>query len=84
MDMTIDLIIILKKQYILSFNNKQNSFKIKLIHSFSNMIYPFTPEQKRWFQNISERAIFLSLLESILLWYFVIAFILALWHRIKR
>lgn len=75
----------IKEQYILSFNKIQNSFfKIKLIHSFSNMIYPFTPEQKRWFQNISERAVFLSLLESILLWYFAIAFILALWHRIKR
>jgi uncharacterized protein YjbI with pentapeptide repeats len=58
--------------------------KVKLIHSFSNMIYPFTPEQKRWFQNISEKAVFLSLLESVLLWYFAIAFILALWHRIKR
>lgn len=58
--------------------------KINLIHSFSNMLYPFTPEQKRWFQNISEKAVFLSLLESILLWYFAVAFILALWHRIKR
>lgn len=60
------------------------NIKVKLIHSFSNMIYPFTPEQKRWFQNVSEKAVFLSLLESILLWYFAIAFILALWHRIKR
>ncbi len=59
-------------------------FKINLIHSFSNMLYPFTPEQKKWFQNISQKAVFLSLLESILLWYFAIAFILALWHRIKR
>lgn len=60
------------------------NIKVKLIHSFSNMIYPFTPEQKKWFQNISSKAVFLSLLESILLWYFAIAFILALWHRIKR
>ncbi len=61
-----------------------DNIKIKLIHSFSNMIYPFTPEQKRWFQNVSERAVFLSLLESILLWYFTVSFFLALWHRIKR
>lgn len=58
--------------------------KINFIHSFSNMLYPFTPEQKKWFQNISQKAVLLSLLESILLWYFAIAFILALWHRIKR
>jgi len=71
----------MKEQKVLEL--KENR-KIDLIHSFSNIIYPFTPEQKRWFQNISEKAVFLSLLESILLWYFAIAFILALWHRIKR
>lgn len=71
----------IKEQKVLEL--KENK-KIYLIHSFSNIIYPFTPEQKRWFQNISEKAVFLSLLESILLWYFAVAFILALWHRIKR
>ncbi|WP_345980963.1 hypothetical protein [Sulfurimonas sp. HSL3-2] len=70
------------KQYILKLNEQY--FGLSLIKSFSNMIYPFTPEQKKWFQNISKGAVFLSLLESILLWYFAIAFILALWHRIKR
>ncbi|MCT7909135.1 pentapeptide repeat-containing protein [Arcobacter lacus] len=71
----------IKEQKVLDLKENNN---IKLIHSFSNMIYPFTPEQKRWFQNISEKAVFLSLLESILLWYFAIAFVLALWHRIKK
>ncbi|MDN5063329.1 pentapeptide repeat-containing protein [Aliarcobacter butzleri] len=70
-----------KEQKVLILNKNMD---IRLIHSFSNIIYPFTPEQKRWFQNISERAVFLSLLESILLWYFAIAFVLALWHRIKK
>jgi hypothetical protein len=70
------------EQYILALD--ENKIGLGLIKSFSNMIYPFTPEQKRWFQNISEHAVFLSLLESIFLWYFAIAFILALWHRIKR
>lgn len=70
-----------KEQKVLILNKNMD---IRLIHSFSNIIYPFTPEQKRWFQNISERAVFLSLLESILLWYFAITFVLALWHRIKK
>ena len=73
----------IQKQYILVLDENQST-QINLIHSFSNMIYPFTPEQKRWFQNISDRAVYYSLLESILLWYFTIAFVLALWHRIKR
>lgn len=71
-----------QEQYILRLDTKYP--RINLIHSFSNMIYPFTPEQKRWFQNISEKAVLISLLESLLLWYFAIAFVLALWHRIKR
>lgn len=70
------------QQYILALDEEK--IGLGLMKSFSNMIYPFTPEQKRWFQNISQQAVFLSLLESILLWYFAIAFILALWHRIKR
>ena len=73
----------IQEQFVLELDENQST-KINLIHSFSNMIYPFAPEQKRWFQNISEKAVFYSLLESILLWYFAIAFILALWHRIKR
>jgi len=73
----------IQEQYVLKLDENKST-QINLIHSFSNIIYPFTPEQKRWFQNISEKAIFYSLLESILLWYFAIAFILALWHRIKR
>ncbi|MDD2698972.1 MAG: pentapeptide repeat-containing protein [Arcobacteraceae bacterium] len=71
-----------QEQYILRLDTEYP--RINLIHSFSNMIYPFTPEQKRWFQNISKEAVYYSLLESILLWYFTIAFVLALWHRIKR
>ena len=73
----------IQKQYILALDENQST-QINLIHSFSNMIYPFTPEQKRWFQNVSKEAVYYSLLESILLWYFTIAFVLALWHRIKR
>jgi len=73
----------IQEQYVLELDENQST-KIRLIHSFSNMIYPFTPEQKKWFQNISYHAVFYSLIESILLWYFAIAFILALWHRIKR
>lgn len=73
----------IQEQCVLELDENQST-KIRLIHSFSNMIYPFTPEQKKWFQNISYNAVFYSLIESILLWYFAIAFILALWHRIKR
>lgn len=73
----------IQKQYILALDENKSS-QIKLMHSFSNIIYPFTPEQKRWFQNVSDRAVYFSLIESILLWYFGIAFVLALWHRIKR
>lgn len=72
----------LKEQYILRLD--ENSSMIGISKSLSNLLYPFTPEQKKWFQNISPKAVALSFVESILLWYFAIAFALALWHRIKR
>lgn len=72
----------LKKQYILKL--KENSMNVFFSKSLSNLLYPFTPEQKKWFQNISPKAVVLSFVESVLLWYFALAFGLALWHRIKR
>lgn len=72
----------LKEQYILKLD--ENSVNVSLSKSLSNLLYPFTPEQKKWFQNISPKAVVLSFVESVLLWYFALAFGLALWHRIKR
>ncbi len=70
-------------QYILKLDTNQTA-KINLIKSVSNMIYPFAPESKKWFKNVSKNAVLLSFIETILLWFFAISFILALWHRIKR
>lgn len=72
----------IKEQNILKL--KENSMNTFFSKSLSNLLYPFTPEQKKWFQNISPQAVVLSFAESILLWYFAVAFALALWHRIKR
>jgi uncharacterized protein YjbI with pentapeptide repeats len=55
-----------------------------LIKSLSNMLYPISLGTKKWFKNFTQAAVVFSLLETILLWYFAGAFILALWHRIKR
>ena len=61
----------------------KEDLKTGFYKSFSNLLYPFNSFSKNWFENISEKAYFLSFFETILLWVFLIAFVKALWNRIK-
>ena len=61
-----------------------DDFKIHFYYSVSHIISPFVPDNKKWFANRSEKAVYLSFLETILLWFFFGAFILAIKNRIKR
>jgi len=69
------------EEYILKLKNNINTAVFK---SLSNIIYPFSLGTKKWFQDISKKAYLLSILETMLLWYFTGAFALAIWHRIRR
>jgi hypothetical protein len=53
-------------------------------YSLSHFNFPFLSENKQWFQEVSPVAIFLGWIERGLLWSFSGAFILAVFHRIKR
>lgn len=53
-------------------------------YSLSHFNLPFTSENRQWFKEVSQRAVLLGYIESVLLWLFSGAFILALFHRIKR
>lgn len=53
-------------------------------YSLSHFTFPFLSENKQWFQEVSQRAIFLGWVERGLLWLFSGAFALAVFHRIKR
>lgn len=62
----------------------KNDYDIKIAYSLSKMIAPFVSEEKKWFQDRSERGYYLGFLESILLWIFFVAFLLAVKNRIRR
>lgn len=57
---------------------------ISFAHSLSKMIAPFISEEKKWFQDRTEKAYYLGFLESILLWIFFLAFVFAVKNRIRR
>jgi hypothetical protein len=70
-------------------NDKSNILSIlpnatQLYYSFSNIISPFIPDNKQWFTNRTNTAVKLSILETILLWFFFGAFVLAVKNRIRR
>lgn len=62
----------------------KDDYGIKIAYSLSKMIAPFVSEEKKWFQDRSERGYYLGFLESILLWIFFVAFLLAVKNRIRR
>jgi len=62
---------------------KLNCNQTKFYKSISNLFYPFAPESKKWFQNISQSAIIWSFIETSLLWIFLLSFFRALWNKIK-
>ncbi len=69
------------EQYIPMLKNNDG---VLVAHSLSKMIAPFVSEEKKWFQDRSERAYYLGFLETILLWIFFLAFVFAVKNRIRR
>lgn len=53
-------------------------------YSLSHFNDPFLSDNRQWFQEVSEKAIFWGWVERGLLWLFSVAFALAVFHRIKR
>lgn len=68
-------------QYVLEL---KETLDVRFCYSLSHLNLPFASENQQWFKKISQNAIWLSFLESILLWFFGVAFALAVFHRIKR
>lgn len=62
----------------------KNDWHTQFYYSVSHIILPFASENRQWFKEISQWAIFFGYIESALLWLFSGAFVLALYHRIKR
>lgn len=62
----------------------KNSFEVKLLHSLSKFVSPFTSSEKQWFQDRSEKAYFRGFAETLFLWLFFGGFILAVKNKIKR
>jgi hypothetical protein len=73
----------LKQKRFIS-NKLNNEFKVRLIYSASQFISPFVAKNKNWFKTVSGNASILNLIETILLYIFFGAFILAVKNRIKR
>jgi uncharacterized protein YjbI with pentapeptide repeats len=69
---------------VLKDNISKNNYQIQLLYSASQFIAPFIPKNKAWFKVNSYDAMYLTILESILLFLFFGAFILAIKNRIKR
>jgi uncharacterized protein YjbI with pentapeptide repeats len=69
----------LNSQYILRL---KNNYLTGLYKSLSNLLYPLSFENKKWFENVTAKAFILSVLESIILWILILAFFRALWNVI--
>jgi len=71
-----------------NFNNLNTQYILKLkegyitglCKSFSNILYPLSFENKKWFDNVTSKAFILSILESIILWILILALFRALWN----
>lgn len=57
---------------------------ISFIYSSNQFISPFTNKNRTWFKTVSKKATILNIIETILLYLFFGAFILAVKNRIKR
>jgi hypothetical protein len=62
----------------------QNDLTTRLLYSASHFALPFMSDQKKWFQTTNSKSLYLSTIETILLWFFFGAFVLAIKNRIKR
>jgi len=57
---------------------------VKIVYSASQFISPFTSKNRAWFKTVDAKASWYNLIETILLYIFFGAFILAIKNRIKR
>lgn len=62
----------------------KDDWHTEFYYSLSHFNLPFLSENKQWFQEVSQRAVFWGWVERSLLWLFSGAFVLALFHRVKR
>lgn len=62
----------------------RDDLNTKFLYSISHFALPFMSDQKRWFQTTNSKSLYLSTIETILLWFFFGAFVLAIKNRIKR
>jgi len=69
---------------IKTFSLDENNSLVSLYYSFSHIALPFIPKEKQLFVKVTQKAVLLGYLESILLWFFAGAFVLAISHRIRR
>lgn len=69
------------KQMIPMIRDDLNS---RFLYSLSHFALPFMSDQKRWFQTTNNTSLYLSTIETIFLWFFFGAFVLAIKNRIKR
>lgn len=61
-----------------------DDIQTKIIYSFSHLITPFIPDEKKWFEIKTNKAYIIGFMETFLLWLFLIASGVALNNRIKR
>ncbi len=64
--------------------NVGERFIVQFLYSAHQFISPFTNKNKSWFKTVSPKTSLLNIIETILLYLFFGAFILALKNRIKR
>lgn len=62
----------------------RNDIDSRFLYSISHFAFPFMSDQKQWFQTTNSKSLYLSTIETILLWFFFGAFVLAIKNRIKR
>lgn len=61
-----------------------DDIQTRIIYSFSHLITPFIPDEKKWFEIKTNKAYIIGFMETFLLWLFLIASGVALNNRIKR
>jgi hypothetical protein len=56
----------------------------KVYYATSHIIMPFIQENKKWFQNIGDKAYEKSIIISLIIWLFIIGLMKAIFNRIRR
>lgn len=72
----------IKREYISRTLN--STWETRFVYSLSQFISPFNTKNREWFKTISPKSSILNIIETILLYIFFGAFLLAVKNRIKR